>query len=159
MKRDLNIILSYTKETESGCLEWIRCIDKDGYPRAGFVGPNGESSCGKSHRVNRIVYELYTGKDITGLVVRHKCDNPKCINPKHLLSGTPTDNMLDRDKRGRHGCAKLSHDDVRKIRELNATGEYKQKDLASMFSVDARTISSIVNKTHFKHVVSTLVEV
>ena len=27
--------LSHTKETESGCLEWTRCFNTDGYPRAG----------------------------------------------------------------------------------------------------------------------------
>lgn len=34
-------------------------------------------------------------------VVRHTCDNPRCINPAHLLAGTQQDNMQDRLSRGR----------------------------------------------------------
>ena len=38
MKLDLTKILSYTKETETGCLEWTRCYNTDGYPRANING-------------------------------------------------------------------------------------------------------------------------
>ena len=38
---------------------------------------------GKSILVHRYVYEHTKGKIPDGLLVRHTCDNPKCINPDH----------------------------------------------------------------------------
>lgn len=36
-------------------------------------------------------------------VVRHTCDNPRCINLEHLVAGTQADNMRDMRERGRAG--------------------------------------------------------
>lgn len=145
MKKDLGLLLSFTIPND-GCLEWTRCLNTDGYPRAVIDG----SVNGKVHRV---VYELVHQQDITGMVIRHTCDNPLCINPEHLLAGTPTENMLDRDSRDRHGKAKITHEQVRAIRALWNSGKFKQNFLANQFGLDARTISSMVNGHHWKHVV------
>jgi len=37
-----------------------------------------------------------------GHVVRHRCDNPPCINPEHLITGTQGQNIQDMIDRGRH---------------------------------------------------------
>jgi hypothetical protein len=47
----------------------------------------------------RWVLEEKTG--VTGEVSRHTCDRLRCVNPDHLLWGTPADNVADRDARGR----------------------------------------------------------
>lgn len=69
--------------------------------KCGYIRVNRKR---KSLLLHRIVYsENYlNGEDIpNGLLVRHKCDNPACINPEHLELGTKKDNSDDKMKRGR----------------------------------------------------------
>lgn len=140
MKADLDIILSHTKQTTLGCLEWTRCLNTDGYARAVI---NGNANA----KVHRIVWELYNNASACGKVVRHRCDNIKCINPDHLEIGDVKDNNLDRDLRDRSGSAKLKIKDVKAIRALLSQG-FKRKDLAKMFDVSYNTIASIdLNQT------------
>lgn len=140
--KNLQHYLSYTYTDENGCMIWKRCFNTDGYPRANIRG-----NC--NGKVHREVYMLNTGEDIDGKVIRHKCDNPRCINPEHLESGTPADNVRDMDKRQRRGNSKLTHNQVRAIRSL--ANNFKRRELAKMFGVNERTISSIILRRHWKH--------
>lgn len=56
---------------------------------------------GESHG-GRVAYRAFHGDIPPGLIVRHKCDTPLCLNPNHLELGTPKDNAMDREMRGRH---------------------------------------------------------
>ena len=125
------------------CLEWTGCFNTDGYARTAYKG----NSNGKVHR---IIYELtHTDEDIEGRVIRHTCDNTKCINPSHLLSGTPTDNAVDKCVRGRDVLAKLTAEQVLEIRTLYSTGNYTQKELGNMFDINHRTVHYVItNKTY-----------
>jgi hypothetical protein len=130
MKLDLNTILKYTEQNNT-CLEWTRCYNTDGYPRANFNGNyNG--------KVHRIVWELHNNKSAKGYVIRHTCDNPRCINPKHLVIGTDVQNVQDRQQRNR--AQDLKQKDVLLIQQLYKDKIYTVKELQYMFSVSKSTI-------------------
>jgi hypothetical protein len=102
---------------------------------------------------HRVAYELANGPISGDLLVRHRCHNTLCCNPKHLVSGTSAQNMQDMVKAGRslkgskNPRATLTWTKVRKIRELRLKG-WKLKRLAEKYSVHVATISLIcVGKT------------
>lgn len=82
--------------TLSGCREWQKALNNDGY---GLIR-NGA----KIVSAHRLAYELANGPIPAGLLVRHTCDNRKCVNPDHLLVGTNQDNTRDMLERGRGHC-------------------------------------------------------
>ena len=76
----------------NGCHHFQGAPDRDGYKHFQFEGKDW-----KAHRL-AVVFD---GRDPTGMVVMHKCDNPQCVNPAHLDIGTHRDNALDRHRKGR----------------------------------------------------------
>lgn len=60
---------------------------------------------GKTRGAHQVAWEWANHQEVPrGMVVRHTCDNPACVNPAHLLLGQQTDNVRDRDERGRTAC-------------------------------------------------------
>jgi len=79
---------------------------------------------------------------VTPEVVLHKCDNRKCINFNHLISGNQSDNMVDMAVKKRHGNIKLSLEEIKAIKSSLRTG-CNQSILASFYGVSSKTISNI----------------
>lgn len=78
-----------------GCWLWHGCKNTDGYPK---ITVNGNSNI-KGHRY--MYAQFNSDENIEGKVIRHKCDNPLCMKPSHLESGTTLENVQDRVSRGR----------------------------------------------------------
>ena len=105
------------KRSGAECWPWLASKAHFGHGQFKVGGKHG--SCVHAHRV---AWELTFGDIPAGAVVRHRCDNPPCVNPAHLVIGTQDDNINDRVRRGRsaagdkHGRAKLTSADVANIR-------------------------------------------
>jgi hypothetical protein len=135
----------------SGCWPWRGRVGAHGY---GLIG-----SRDRHLRANRVAFELFNGPIGTGLVIRHTCDNPVCVNPAHLLAGTDAENSQDMVDRGRqqrgsrHRQTHLSEEDVRQIRIWHSAGDRTKKELAGMFGISRSAVGLIVNRKTWKHVV------
>jgi hypothetical protein len=84
------------KTTPNGeCLEWTGSLNrKSGY---GEVRINTN----RKEYAHRLMFRLTRGWIPPGEVVMHDCDNPKCVNPAHLRTGTQLDNLRDAQRKGR----------------------------------------------------------
>ena len=140
---------------ENKCWEWKGPVN---YERGGYGQLYFNKKTLKAHRIS---YEIHYAEPLGDLHCLHKCDNPKCVNPSHLFSGTNLENMQDKVKKGRcytgyqkgeyNGASKLTDDVVKNIRKLYNTGSYTTIKLGEMYNVHRSTISYIVNNKTFKH--------
>lgn len=144
----------YARARDTPCLPSPTCLNAQGYGHIRYQG--------RIVRANRLAYVLSHGltlADIRGVVIRHTCDNPACINPDHLERGTHTDNMRDMHARGRNrqpkgeanAKAKLTADQVREIRAHVAAGN-DCGYIADVFGVDRSVVCRIVNRKIWSHV-------
>lgn len=129
------------KVAKSGCWECdSHAADSNGYPVAVIDG--------LWDRIYRHAFRAFNGVIGPNQVIRHTCDNRKCVNPEHLILGTHADNVADRVLRGRsarhenNGRAKLTKKDVIAIRQDTTTPKMY---LAKKYGVDPKTIRSIKN--------------
>jgi len=111
---------------------------------------------GYAHRVS---WFLHHGKIASDHHIMHICDNPECVNPKHLFSGTAKDNMYDAMRKQRvphlskgetNGYAKLDEYSVIAIRSLK--GKESQPVTAKRFNVSQPTISLIQSHKLWSHI-------
>lgn len=102
---------------------------------------------GKNVLAYRLVYELMIGPPGKKMV-RHKCDNPICCNPKHLTLGTNTENMADMKERERHG---MPHHVVRAMRKL-AAGGMSHQEIADLYGKGRSTVTEAINGDTYGHV-------
>lgn len=142
------------EKQSNGCWIFLGCRDKWGYAQYGV-------KC-KRHQAHRYSYELTHGPIPKGMLVRHSCDNPPCVNPEHLSLGTDADNRADSVSKGRHAWgersnqAKLTVAKVIEIRRLYAgSGQGRPSNagmLAAKFGVDRGTIAAVALGRTWKNV-------
>jgi len=70
----------------NGCDIWVASTDRYGYGK--FSGK------GKTLKAHQVGYAIKYGSHDQALL-RHTCNNPKCVNPDHLIPGTAEENFKD----------------------------------------------------------------
>jgi len=122
---------------------------------------------------HRYAYTHWVGPIPDDQMVCHHCDEPSCVRPDHLFTGTGSDNMRDAASKGRltwgtepgqrwraaantegskNGQAVLNEAAVLEIRRLWNNGDVTQVALGKQFGVTFQTINLIVNGKTWKHI-------
>lgn len=141
------VLFNRSRLAASGCWEWT------GPRRAGYglLARNNRTT-----GAHRVAYEAYHGPIPNGMVVRHTCDNPSCINPDHLLVGTQADNAADRTARGRGhrlkgervGTAKLT---PMQVLEIKTSFDRSLSELATDFGIEKSNAALIRSGKSWRH--------
>ena len=125
------------------CWEWSAGKNSAGY--GAFYPKN------KQILAHRYSYELHNGKIPDGHFVLHKCDNPSCVNPSHLIAGSQKDNLDDMDRKGRrysgesHHSSKMNKHSVNELR-VAANNGASVSDLSIKYGISQAQVYRIKNK-------------
>jgi hypothetical protein len=121
------------------CWDWMGTKNNHGYGRLGSI---------YAHRVS---YERTFGPIPKGMHVLHRCDNPPCTNPSHLMIGTHRDNMADMRLKGRvHGgkasgfVGRVTMAYVAEMRRLKAEG-VNSKTIGDQFGISANYATQLIS--------------
>lgn len=137
---------SVEKRGEDDCWLWTASSKNN---KAGY-GSIWDKEQQKNLLAHRVSYELANGPIPAGKVVMHTCDNPKCVNPRHLMLGTDKQNGEDKARKGRSARniffgeqnpkSKLTLEQVRFIRQHP---EMKHTELADLFGLSPNCIRGV----------------
>src|SRR5688572_26766007 len=118
----------YTLDGVSGCWNWNGAKLRSGH---GIV-----KVCRKPVMAYRVFFIFFVGTIAFGLQLHHRCENPSCVNPAHLVALT----------RGDHARlhAKLNHEKAAEIRRVYNRSGLTQREIAERFGVSQTTISCVL---------------
>jgi hypothetical protein len=137
----------YTRRGPDECWEWQGGLDRGGY------GCFNQSGLKRAHRH---AYWREHGDIPDGMVVCHRCDNRRCVNPAHLFIGTLQENNLDmlakgRQRRGPTAIC-VTEDVVRDLRYRFDHCGMTQTALALETGLSQSQVHNIVRRRHWRHV-------
>ena len=165
---DKDIARFWGKVDKSGdCWVWTASLQGRGY--------GSFSAQGRRHQAHRWIFQRINGSVPADIDICHQCDNPRCVRPSHLFSGSRSVNMRDCAHKGRNGMqtmpfksslignsitrprgeaqgsAKLTADKIRQIKHLSLSG-MSSAEIAPIFGIHAGHVRKILTKRAWSHV-------
>lgn len=142
------------------CWLWMGAKNPRGY--GGFRVGSTTDSTRQYLSAHRVALSLASGVEAASHeVVMHRCDNPSCVNPRHLVIGSQSDNVQDAIWKGRwkphtkprkappkkagesNGNARLTSADVDSIKAAFSAGS-TMATIARIHGVSRMHISRII---------------
>lgn len=146
-------------EKTDGCWNWTGAKNPLGY---GSIGTGEHAKTIGAHVASWLIHY---GIPPEGHNILHHCDNPSCVRPDHLFTGTQKDNHWDMRKKGRwwfipgkprfgeeNPMAKLTAQDVREIRRIYKPHVVTRPALARRYGVCLGAIDMIIQRENWKHI-------
>ena len=140
------------RKSDDECWPWL------GANRNGYGAIRQFEKVLSAHVVS---FVIHGGELSDGLLVTHSCDNRICVNPSHLVSGTPTTNAREMFQRRTIPVARgvelhnaqLNDDLVRAIRAYSTSGHgHGVADTARHFGVSFHAVKGVLSGKNWKHV-------
>lgn len=151
IRRFFNKVLLPKDNNSDLCWEWGRSKNIGGYGNFDIKD--------FTYRAHRVSYFIHYKVDPLQLCVCHKCDNPSCVNPKHLFLGTDKDNVHDMHRKGRFSKregifgtrSKLNVEQVSDIRDSFKSG-ISVVQLSKMYNVTTTLILNVIKNKTYKNI-------
>ncbi len=124
----------YEVDPKTNCWIWTGSLVSGGY---GMLKRYQQDSI----LAHRFSFQLHNGPIPDGMIVRHSCSRPSCVNPSHLQLGTHEENMRDLTRSGR--ARVLSREDVAAAVDLLKSMSLSA--VAKRFGVNRSTLSRALN--------------
>jgi hypothetical protein len=140
------LIAAHTDE----CITWPYARTVNGYGAIRFEGRNWGTHVVAWHLFNKhpLPAKHGRGNTVDGLCICHICDNPPCVNPRHLFPGTIGEDHLDKTRKGRTPAGERHYSTTliaEQVREIRASKE-SSGVMAFIYNVCPKTIRNIRNR-------------
>jgi hypothetical protein len=147
--------------TDDECWVWGGATDPDGYGWFSFTGKRTDNTTTSAHRYSALLKYGNLGDNL----VRHTCDTRACVNPAHLVLGTPADNSKDMTERNRQARGEKNSQSVltdeqalailKRYKEEKETGRLYGclERIAKDYKVSKQVISRLTAGKYYKHLV------